>query len=109
MKTKIANMDKTLKEYNSENGQLGFVIDDLRLKQDAMQAEIKNIRNNNRKQEEYIKKFRFDVSHMAGLIQHPNDLKEAFINLWGTFVRRDTKSLEAEHNEIDVERGNQEE
>lgn len=54
LKTSTNNMDKALKKYNTTNASLGFVVDDLRGRQQQMQIVIKKSRDKIRENETYI-------------------------------------------------------
>lgn len=47
-------MDKRLKEFNKVNANLGFLVDDLRTRQEQMQELIKKSRSSIRKNEMFI-------------------------------------------------------
>jgi hypothetical protein len=51
-------MDKDLKKYNKLNANLGYLVDDLRTKQEYMQESIKKSRAAIRKNEIYIRSYK---------------------------------------------------
>lgn len=57
--------DQALKQFNSLNANLGFIVEDLRYKQENMQAAIKAANSTIRKNESYIRLFKNAVYWVA--------------------------------------------
>ena len=57
--------DKELRHFNSMNANLGFLVEDLRFKQENMQTAIRLANTNIRKNENYIRTFKNAVYLVA--------------------------------------------
>ena len=57
--------DRELQQFNSLNANLGFLVEDLRLKQENMQAAIRSANSNIRQNESYIRSFKNAVYWVA--------------------------------------------
>lgn len=85
-------MDKELKHLESVNEKLGILVENLRLRQDGMQEEIKKqseklIGNNAR-----IQALKDGIYDAVQYIQDEKKLKEAVLKLYEKFVRNDTQT-----------------
>ena len=58
LRTKTKTMDKRLKRYNSVNASLGFMVEDLRLRQNIIQKAIETNRDIIRNNDTYINNFK---------------------------------------------------
>lgn len=63
-------MDKRLKKYNTVNASLGFMVEDLRLKQGTIQKAIEVNRDHIRNNETYINNFKNAVYQV---VQYTDD------------------------------------
>ena len=63
-------MDEQLKSFNKVNANMGIIVDDLKEKQDTMQAMIKKNRTKIRKNDIMIKSFKDDVYKTVQSIDH---------------------------------------
>jgi predicted RNase H-like nuclease (RuvC/YqgF family) len=77
LKRETNEMDKQLKHYNKINANLGFIVDDLRNRQEHMQTMIKNNRAKIRSNEIFIKGFKNDVYWVVQYIDDFDELKRA--------------------------------
>jgi len=71
------DMDKELNHFNKVNANLGFVVDDLRTKQDQMQELIKKSRRSISKNDIYIRGFRNAVYWVVQEIDDYEQLKNS--------------------------------
>ena len=76
-------MDKELRKYNDLNASLGFMVDDLRTRQETLQEVIKRHRDIIRNNESYISGFKNAVYWVVQYIDDYEQLKRVVNNsLW---------------------------
>eukprot|EP00352_Strombidinopsis_acuminata_P000170 CAMPEP_0176340200 /NCGR_PEP_ID=MMETSP0126-20121128/1379_1 /TAXON_ID=141414 ORGANISM="Strombidinopsis acuminatum, Strain SPMC142" /NCGR_SAMPLE_ID=MMETSP0126 /ASSEMBLY_ACC=CAM_ASM_000229 /LENGTH=95 /DNA_ID=CAMNT_0017684257 /DNA_START=1341 /DNA_END=1628 /DNA_ORIENTATION=+ len=81
------DMDKELNHFNKVNANLGFVVDDLRTKQDQMQELIKKSRRSISKNEIQIRGFRNAVYWVVQEIDDYEQLKNSVHKNLFNYVR----------------------
>lgn len=77
LKKETNEMDKNLKHYNKINANLGYIVDDLRTRQEHMQELIKKNRSKIRSNDIYIKGFKNAVYRVVQFIDDFEQLKRA--------------------------------
>lgn len=77
LKKETNEMDKQLRNYNKINANLGYIVDDLRTRQEHMQELIKKNRNKIRQNDIFINGFKNDVYWCVQYIDDPDQLKNA--------------------------------
>ena len=92
LKEQTSEMEKELKHLESVNEKLGILVENLRLRQDGMQEEIKKqseklIENNAR-----IQALKDGIYDAVQYIQDEKKLKEAVLKLYEKFVRNETQA-----------------
>lgn len=75
LKKETNDMDKNLKHYNKINANLGYIVDDLRTRQEHMQALIKKNRTKIRSNDIFIKSFKNAVYKTVQYIDDYEELK----------------------------------
>ena len=89
LKDQNSEMDEELQKLNSHNENLGVVIDDLRLRQEAMQAESKVQRGQLRELAFAIGNFKDGIYDAVQVIQNPRLLKTTMLTLFNDHVKID--------------------
>lgn len=79
--------DRELQQFNSLNANLGFLVEDLRLKQENMQAAIRAANSTIRGNEIYIRSFKNAVYWVAQNIDDYEKLKVSVIEELTRFVQ----------------------
>lgn len=88
-------MDKNLKHYNKINANLGYIVDDLRTRQEHMQELIKTKRSQIRSNDIYIKGFKNAVYRVVQFIDDFDQLKRAVNeNLYQYVKDQEIKNVE---------------
>lgn len=77
LRIKTKEMDKELKKYNTINASLGYMVDDLRTRQETMQEVIKQNRDIIRTNQMYINNFKNAVHLVVQYIDEYESLKIA--------------------------------
>ena len=77
LKKETNEMDKNLRHYNKINANLGYIVDDLRTRQESMQALIQKNRAKIRSNDIFIKGFKTAVFCTTEYIDDFDDLKKA--------------------------------
>lgn len=83
-------MDKELKQYNKINANLGFMVDDLRTRQEEMQEQIKKNRSSIRKNEMFIQGFKTAVYKVSRHIDDFDQLKQSVLKYLNEYVQDHT-------------------
>lgn len=76
LKKETNDMDKNLRHYNRINANLGYIVDDLRTRQEHMQDLIKNNRTKIRSNDIFIKSFKNAVYWVVQYIDDFDELKK---------------------------------
>ena len=88
-------MDKNLKHYNKINANLGYIVDDLRTRQEHMQELIKSNRTKIRKNDTEINSYKNAVYRVVQFIDDFDELKKAVIlNLQTVVEGQEIKNVE---------------
>lgn len=77
LKKQTNELDKKLKRFNNLNSNLGYIVDDLRTRQEKMQELIKKNRGLIRSNNTYIQNFKNDVYKVVQYIDDFDQLKRA--------------------------------
>ena len=75
MQRETNDRDRELKQFNQMNANLGFLVEDLRFKQENMQGAIRAANSSIRKNESYIRSFKNAVYWVAQNIDDYEKLK----------------------------------
>ena len=95
LKKETNEMDKNLKHYNKINANLGYIVDDLRTRQEHMQELIKKNRSKIRGNDTYIKSFKNAVYRTVQFIDDFEQLKRAVNdNLYPYVKDQEIKNVE---------------
>jgi predicted nucleic acid-binding Zn-ribbon protein len=95
LKKETNDMDKNLKHYNKINANLGYIVDDLRTRQEHMQELIKRNRTDIRKNDTKINGFKNAVYRVVQYIDDFDQLKKAVILNLQPFVEgQEIKNVE---------------
>ena len=95
LKKETNEMDKNLKHYNKINANLGYIVDDLRTRQEHMQELIKNNRSKIRANDIFIKGFTNAVYRTVQFIDDFDQLKRAVNeNLYPYVKDQEIKNVE---------------
>ena len=92
--------DRELQQFNSLNANLGFLVEDLRFKQENMQAAIRVANQNIRKNESYIRSFKNAVYWVAQNIDDYEKLKVSVISELKYFVEDHNQKIVVEDSDI---------
>ena len=95
--------DRELQQFNSLNANLGFLVEDLRLKQENMQAAIRAANSQIRKNESYIRSFKNAVYWVAQNIDDYEKLKVSVIEELKYFVEDHNQKIVVEDSDIQQE------
>ena len=88
-------MDKNLRHYNKINANLGYIVDDLRTRQEDMQTLIKKNRAKIRENDSFIQTFKNAVYWTAQYIDDFDELKKAVNdNLYPYVKEQEMKNVE---------------
>ena len=83
LRQRTNSMDKELRKYNDLNASLGFMVDDLRTRQETLQEVIKRHRDIIRNNDSYISGFKNAVYWVVQYIDDYEQLKRVVNNsLW---------------------------
>jgi hypothetical protein len=85
-------MRQELKHFNRVNQNLALIVDDLRMRQEGLTTEVKNLRQNLDEQEGYKKKFKDDVFEVLHHITDFKKLKAGVIRLHKKYVKEEVKN-----------------
>jgi len=101
--TKLRNdtnkMDESLKNYNNLNSRMGYIVDELRTKQEQMQSANKNFRAKIRENARYIQGFKNSVYQVVQEIDDFEILKLAVNDKLLQYVKgRDDKNVEIDND-----------
>lgn len=95
LKKETNDMDKNLKHYNKINANLGYIVDDLRTRQEHMQELIKKNRAKIRSNDNEIKRFKNAVYWVVQYIDDFEELRRAInINLYPIVKQQGMKNVE---------------
>lgn len=95
LKKETNEMDKNLKHYNKINANLGYIVDDLRTRQEHMQELIKKNRSKIRSNDIFIKGFKNAVYRVVQFIDDFDQLKRAVNeNLYPYVKDQEIKNVE---------------
>lgn len=95
LKKETNEMDKNLKHYNKINANLGYIVDDLRTRQEHMQELIKKNRSKIRSNDITIKDYKNRVYKVVQFIDDYEQLKRAVNdNLYPLVNPNDIKNVE---------------
>lgn len=95
--------DKELKQFNSLNANLGFLVEDLRFKQENMQAAIRAANSQIRKNESYIRSFKNAVYWVAQNIDDYEKLKMSVLHELKRYVEDHDQKIVVEDSDIQNE------
>lgn len=88
-------MDKKLKHYNKINANLGYIVDDLRTRQEQLQDLIKKDRSKIRSNDIYINQFKNAVDHVVNYIDDFEELKRQVSQKLSVYIKdQEFKSVE---------------
>ena len=87
LRIKTKEMDKELKKYNTINASLGFMVDDLRTRQETMQEVIKRNRDEIRNNNMYINGFKNAVHAVVPHIDTQESLQKAVWTHLGKYIQ----------------------
>ena len=85
-------MRQELKHFNRVNQNLALIVDDLRMRQEGLTNEVKNLRQHLDEQESYKKKFKDDVFECLHHITDFKKLKAGVIRLHKKYVKEEVKN-----------------
>jgi len=95
LKKETKDMDKNLRHYNKINANLGYIVDDLRTRQEHMQDLIKKNRSKIRSNDVFIKGFKNAVYWVVQYIDDFDQLKNAVNkNLYPYVKDQEMKNVE---------------
>ena len=103
LKMETNEKDRELQQFNSLNANLGFLVEDLRFKQENMQAAIRVANQNIRKNESYIRSFKNAVYWVAQNIDDYEKLKVSVISELKYFVEDHNQKIVVEDSDIQNE------
>ena len=86
LKKETNEMDKNLKHYNKINANLGYIVDDLRTRQEHMQELIKKNRTKIRANDIKIKEYKNSVYYVVQFIDDYELLKKAIYEKLSKYV-----------------------
>lgn len=92
LKEQTSKMQQELKHFNRVNQNLGLIVDDLRMRQEGLQNEVKKQRTDLEGQETYKKKFKDDVYECMQYINEYKPLKQSIIRLHKKYVKEEIKN-----------------
>lgn len=92
--------DKELRQFNALNANLGFLVEDLRFKQENMQAAIRAANSQIRKNESYIRSFKNAVYWVTQNIDDHEKLKVSVIEELKWFVEDHDQKIVVEDSDI---------
>ena len=95
--------DKELKQFNSLNANLGFLVEDLRFKQENMQAAIRAANSQIRKNDSIIRSFKNAVYWVAQNIDDYERLKMSVLHELKQYVENHDQKIVVEDSEIQNE------
>ena len=95
--------DQALKQFNSLNANLGFIVEDLRFKQENMQTAIKAARKTIRENESYIRTFKNAVYWVAQNIDDYEKLKMSVLAELKRYVEDNEQKVVVEDSDIQQE------
>ena len=107
LRTKTKEMDKELKKYNTINASLGFMVDDLRTRQETMQEVIKQNRNIIRNNNMQINGFKNAVHAVVPHIDTQESLQKAVWTHLGKYIQDQQAKEKNDDPEIKKEYDNQ--
>ena len=85
-------MRQEVTHFNDVNQNLLLIVEDLKLRQEGLQKEVRTQRDELEKQQQYIKRFKDDVLNCINQIQVPKKLKELAIWLHKKYVKEEIKA-----------------
>lgn len=92
--------DKELRQFNALNANLGFLVEDLRFKQENMQAAIRAANSQIRKNESYIRSFKNAVYWVTQNIDDHEKLKVSVIEELKWFIEDHDQKIVVEDSDI---------
>ena len=95
--------DQALKQFNSLNANLGFIVEDLRFKQENMQAAIKTAKTRMRENESDIRMFKNAVYWVAQNIDDYEKLKMSVLAELKRYVEDNEQKVVVEDSDIQQE------
>lgn len=103
LKEETKAKDIELQQFNSLNANLGFLVEDLRFKQENMQRAIREANSQIRKNESYIRSFKNAVYWVAQNIDDYEKLKVSVISELKYFVEDHNQKIVVEDTDIQQE------
>jgi chromosome segregation ATPase len=100
LKEETKAKDIELQQFNSLNANLGFLVEDLRFKQENMQRAIREANSQIRKNESYIRSFKNAVYWVAQNIDDYEKLKVSVISELKYFVEDHNQKIVVEDTDI---------
>lgn len=95
LKRETNEMDKNLKHYNKINANLGYIVDDLKTRQEHMIDMIRDNRTKIRQNDIKIRQFKNAVYWVVQYIDDPDELKKiVYKNLYPYVKDQPTKNVE---------------
>ena len=92
LKEQTSEMEKELKHLQNVNEKLGILVENLRLRQDGMQEEIKKQSEKLMENHSKIQALKDGIYDCVQYIQEEKKLKEAVLKLYEKFVRNETQA-----------------
>lgn len=92
LKEQTSEMEKELKHLENVNEKLGILVDNLRLRQDGMQEEIKKQSEKLTENSSKIQALKDGIYDCVQYIQEEKKLKEAVLKLYEKFVRNEIQA-----------------
>ena len=89
--------------FNQINANLGFLVEDLRLKQEQMQEAIHKARSNIRQNDSYIRTFKNSVYWVAQSIDDYEKLKMSVLQELKRYIEGHNQKVVVEDNDIQQE------
>ena len=96
LKEQTSKMEQELKHFNRVNQNLGLIVDDLRMRQEGLQNEVRKQKETLEKQENYKKMFKDDVYECMQFISDYKQLKANAIRLHKIYVKEEIKNDQGE-------------
>lgn len=89
-------MDQELKHFQRVNENLALIVDDLKMRQEGLQKEVKDQNEKLEEQESYIKKFNDDLFDCMNNISSKKALKASIVSLHKKYVLEEVRTNKGE-------------
>lgn len=89
-------MDQELKHFQRVNENLALIVDDLKMRQEGLQKEVKDQNQKLEEQEIYIKKFNDDLFDCMNNISNKKALKQSIVSLHKKYVLEEVRTNKGE-------------